>query len=57
MGVSWLASSPVVVWWDCFLGKQRGHGVGKALDFQKTLGRILLCLEAGQPPGTPLASC
>lgn len=57
MGVSRFASSPVVVWWDCFLGKQRGHGVGKALDFQKTLGRIPLCLEAGQPPGTPLASC
>lgn len=35
--MSWLASSPMTVWWDCFLGK---HGVGKALDSQKPLGRI-----------------
>lgn len=54
--MSWLASSPMIVWWDCFLGKQREHGVGKALDLQKTLGRIPLCLEVGWPPGQPLAS-
>lgn len=34
----WLASSPMILCWDCFLGKPREHGVDKALDFQKTLG-------------------
>lgn len=48
VGIKWLASSPMIVFWNSFLGKQREHGVGKALDFQKTLGKFLLCLEAGR---------